>query len=323
MSIDAYRSPAGRICGVYPLFTPPACIAAVATNQQRRAVEAGASDPRAEPTGQAATPGRSADETAEGVAKDGGAALGGAAGPATGVEASGQGGGGGDAGGGTGHPDIPPVLVVNCQLPDIPTPFSGQGDGPTVHIIFTFRATSRLCRYAAQVWADETNAVASGGEQAAAAAAATVGAAAGGSEGTFSRAQSGGSAAAAASGASSDAAASGGSLPRGGREGATVAGGHASGIAGSADDGGEGEDGEVPESVRLLVEWMRRAEDDGNFRGRFKAIGDIVNADEASFAPWLSAFVFARTTARFYGVCVLFHTFRVSCFTTLFTFVVP
>lgn len=271
VSIDAYRSPAGRICGIYPMFTPPACIAAA---------EANANDPCADPTGQTPTPARAADEPAT-AAKEGTATLSGAASgnadPATGsnparlgeVKPSSQS-SGGVAGGGTGHPDIPPVLVVNCQLPDVPTPFSGQGDGPTVHVIFTFRATRRLHRYAARAWAEENAASAAVGsaEQPAAA-----------SETAPSGAHSGGPA---ASGAGRDAAANGGSLPQGGSEGATVAGAQIpSGTAASVDGDGRAEDEGVPESVRLLAEWMRRAEDDSNFRGRFKVIGDLVNADEA------------------------------------------
>ena len=269
-SIDAYRSPAGRICGVYPMFTPPACIAAELNARGS--------------TGPTTAPARARDDAAE-AAKEGGAA-GGNADPATGAnpvriggaEASRQSAGDGGGGtGGTGHPDIPPVLVVNCQLPDIPAPFSGQGDGPTVHVIFTFHATRRLRRYAARVWADENASSAaassplpSSGEEAAAV-----------SETAPTGAHSGGPA---ASGVNGDAATSGDALPQqGGREGATVAGGQkAPGNGGGEDKDGEAEDGDVPESVRLLVEWMRRAEDDGNFRGRFKAIGDIVNADEAS-----------------------------------------
>lgn len=215
--------------------------------------------------------------------------------------------GGGDGGsGGTGHPDVPPVLVVNCQLPNVPTPFSGPGDGPTVHVIFTFRATRRLCRYAARVWAEENDTtaadvVASGSSErtgagdpavVGAAAASAVkasppggpfpeGVAAGGAVGQHSAVGDGGA-------ATSDGAGSGNSLPRGGSDKAmTGVGGQEPGNGGGG-GGGVGEEGEgageeeVPESVRLLVEWARHAEDDGIVRGRFKAIGDIVNADEAS-----------------------------------------
>lgn len=55
----------------------------------------------------------------------------------------------------TGHPDIPPVFVVNAQLPDVPTPLTIQGDGPTIHVLFVFRATERLCRWASRVWAED------------------------------------------------------------------------------------------------------------------------------------------------------------------------
>lgn len=210
-----------------------------------------------------------------------GATTNGGAGNGYGREAGGQGSPASQAsGGGTGHPDIPPVFVVNCQLPDIPTPFSGQGDGPTVHIIFTFRATPRLCRYAARVWADENN-------EAAAPAAAAAGAGSGSSGGERTGSPSGtppaGAAAAgdAVGGAGEgDSAASGGS-----RESLVGLAGRASAgdaVRGGVDGDGEEGDGDVPESVRLLVEWMRHAEDDGIVRGRFKAIGDIINADEAS-----------------------------------------
>lgn len=60
---------------------------------------------------------------------------------------------------------------------------------------------------------------------------------------------------------------------------------------GGIDDGQGGggleEEEEVPGSVRLLAEWVRRASDDGNFRGRFKAIGDVINAEEVLIVLFL------------------------------------
>ncbi|CBJ31520.1 conserved unknown protein [Ectocarpus siliculosus] len=254
ISIDAYRSPAGRICGVYPLFTPPAF-----------------------PT--AATPagGGSATDSVEGARRTG-----------TGDEdpplSQGPGGCGGGSsssccsgtGDDTGHPDIPPVLVVNFQLPDLPTPFTVQGDGPTLHIILTFHATRRLCRYAARVWAEERSAAAAaagtgGGEEGQAGSPEATPAAA--SETAAVEPLGSGAPSGDAAPGGGDATANGGPVPHGrSSHGAPPAEGGA-GL-------GEGDAEDVPESVRLLVEWMRRAQDDGNFRGRFKAIGDIVNMDE-------------------------------------------
>lgn len=51
---------------------------------------------------------------------------------------------------------------------------------------------------------------------------------------------------------------------------------------GVREEGNEEDDQMVPGSVRLLAEWVRRAADDGDFRGRFKGIGDVVNADEVA-----------------------------------------
>lgn len=244
---------------MYPLFTPPAC-----------------------PT--AATPagGSSATDSMEGARRTG-----------TGDEdprlSRSPGGGGGSSsrccsgtGDDTGHPDIPPVLVVNFQLPDLPTPFTVQGDGPTLHIILTFHATRRLCRYAARVWAEERasgTAAATGtggGEegQAGSPGAAATAAAASFETTAVEPLASGAPAGDAAPGGGGDATANGGPVPPGrSSHGASPAAGGGAGL-------GEDDAEDVPESVRLLVEWMRRAQDDGNFRGRFKAIGDIVNMDE-------------------------------------------
>ncbi|CAM9726637.1 unnamed protein product [Scytosiphon promiscuus] len=225
------------------------------------------------------------------------------------VQGSQNGSGGGDNGGGTGHPDIPPILLVNCQLPDIPTPFSVQGDGPTIHVIFTFRATPRLCDYAARVWAEErldeagdrggggggggrsSSEVTPGGGDASPATAfeatppavSPAGTPAG--DDVVAVPGTGAGLSADAGEAAAGGGGGGGSLlqqPSSGGSRAAVPGGGESGGPGCRQEGGErgGGYGEVPESVRLLVEWMRRAEHDGGFRGRFKAIGDIVNADE-------------------------------------------
>ncbi|CAN0010309.1 unnamed protein product [Ectocarpus sp. 12 AP-2014] len=255
ISIDAYRSPAGRICGVYPLFAPPA------------------SPTAATPAGDG-----SATDSVEGSRRTG-------KGDEDPPLSQGPGGGGGGSsssccsgtGDDTGHPDIPPVLVVNFQLPDLPTPFTVQGDGPTLHIILTFHATRRLCRYAARVWAEERAAAASaagtgGGEEGQAGSPEATPAAASETAAVEPRASGAPSGDAAPGGG--DATANGGPVPPArSSHGAPPAEGGGAGL-------GEGDAEGVPESVRLLVEWMRRAQDDGNFRGRFKAIGDIVNMDE-------------------------------------------
>ncbi|CAM9950646.1 unnamed protein product [Ectocarpus sp. 4 AP-2014] len=255
ISIDAYRSPAGRICGVYPLFTPPSCPTAATPAGDGLATDS------VEGTRWTGT----RDEDPPLSQNPGGGGGGSSSSCCTGT------------GDDTGHPDIPPVLVVNFQLPDLPTPFTVQGDGPTLHIILTFHATRRLCRYAARVWAEE---------RAAAAAAAGTGDGEEGQAGSREATPPAASGTAAveplASGAPStdaapgggDATANGGPVPPGrSSHGAPPAEGGGAGL-------GEGDAEDVPESMRLLVEWMRRAQDDGNFRGRFKAIGDIVNMDE-------------------------------------------
>lgn len=141
----------------------------------------------------------------------------------------------------TGHPDIPPVFVVNGQLPDVAPPLSAQGDGPTIHVILIFRATPQLCRYAAKLWASDPRSQAAGtssddpGHDFAR-----------DCRGTFE-----------------------GSMRRSTSDGGKI-----------AEGGGGGGETTVPESVPLLAEWMRRAADDGDFRGRFKAIGDVINMDE-------------------------------------------
>lgn len=280
-SIDVYRSPAGRICGVYPMFASPAC-----APKANPATTAAANGSAGRPVGGNTTAG-SAGGGRQGNASDG-------ADTGTPPHES-----NGDGGSGTGHPDIPPVLVVNCQLPDVPTPFSVQGDGPTIHVIFTFRATPRLCDYAARVWAAEQLIAAGDGGGEVSPGGGDINTP--GSEATppagFPPAGRPAGDAAAVPGTGAGLSADAGAIDGGGGGGsllqttasgsrATTPGGRESGDAGGGEQeegGGEGgEYGEVPESVRLLVEWMRRAEHDGGFRGRFKAIGDIVNADEAS-----------------------------------------
>ncbi|CAB1106755.1 unnamed protein product [Ectocarpus sp. CCAP 1310/34] len=255
ISIDAYRSPAGRICGVYPLFTPPACPTAATP----------AGDGSATDSVEAARRTGTGDEDPPLSQGPGGAGGGSSSSCCSGT------------GDDTGHPDIPPVLVVNFQLPDLPTPFTVQGDGPTLHIILTFHATRRLCRYAARVWAEE---------RAAAAAAAGTGGGEEGQAGSPGATPAAASETAAvepmASGApSGDAATGGGDATANGGPVPPARSNHGAPPAERGGAGlGEGDAEGVPESVRLLVEWMRRAQDDGNFRGRFKAIGDIVNMDE-------------------------------------------
>lgn len=164
---------------------------------------------------------------------------------------------------GTGHPDIPPIFVVNAQLPDIAPPLSAQGDGPTIHVILNFRATQRLCRYAARLWADDPR---------------SKGTEVGGT--TTARRGPEAKIAGAGTGEAS------GRSPSVSRNGESLDGGDAGGRAFNKGDfpagngSEEGEEDALPESVPLLAEWMRRAPDDGNFRGRFKAIGDVINVNE-------------------------------------------
>ncbi|CAM9454084.1 unnamed protein product [Laminaria digitata] len=257
-SVDAYSSPAGRLSGVYPLFHPPAA------------------------TTSAATPGAGASSDSEDTAgsdpmvdSEGHGEAGGEGGLENGVGAS---------DGDTGHPDIPPVFVVNCQLPDVPTPFSAQGDGPTVHVVFIFHATRQLRRYAAQMAAEERAAAASDIETVAATAEPpTVGV-----HPSRQTNAAGGEAVRYVTEAVDGGAVDGGGAPAEGELDVDTAGdgvslGNGRGPSGGGRGEGEGREGrEVPGSVRLLAEWTRLAEEDGSFRGRFKAIGDIINADEAS-----------------------------------------
>ncbi|CAN0432160.1 unnamed protein product, partial [Discosporangium mesarthrocarpum] len=124
-SVDAFKSPA-RVCHVYRLVDPPQPPPPVSNDGGPAGTAAPGKNPAA---------GKIPD--ARKLPPGGGGRRGGGReelGEEGGVE-------------GTGHPDIPPVFVLNVQLPDVPTPLSAQGDGATIHVVYVFHATEQLRRF--------------------------------------------------------------------------------------------------------------------------------------------------------------------------------
>lgn len=113
----------------------------------------------------------------------------------------------------TAHPDIPALLIVNVQMPNMSPPMKAAGNGPTIHVTLYFTASDPLREWARQLALTEDT------------------------TGTQSLL-----------------------------------------------------DAEIPPSVRLLAEWCRESETNGEIRGRFKIIGDVRNADVVGLPSFCKKF---------------------------------
>ncbi|CAM9441669.1 unnamed protein product [Phaeothamnion confervicola] len=210
----------------------------------------------------------------------------------------------------SGHPAVPPLFIVNAQLPNEGPSFGGRQDGRTMHVVLYFRVTERLRLALQAVAAAKAAVVVAAATAAAGAATAAAGTAAGiaaavtteeavatalpatgpatmpaarataggggvatattGKVPPFSNGAGEAGATAAAAGAATRAAASA-------SEAASVAAAVAPAGAAAAEATAPAE---APSPAALqLVEWFRLAEADDDHRGRFKAWGMLANEE--------------------------------------------